>query len=93
MTTIRRSYDSGPNMPSGSTPGSPLGPLCERLAFVSPPYDLSNVASSADDFEAGLIVLDYIQRIGPPGDHADNRGSVDATMDTYANSPTPEPPS
>lgn len=57
-----------------------LEPLVERLCFVRPPFDLENVAASADEFEAGLIVLDYIQRIAPPGDHGDKRGSVDATM-------------
>src|SRR5207302_3737634 len=31
-------------------------------------------------FEAGLIVLDYIQRIAAPGEHGDRRGAVDATM-------------
>ena len=50
-----------------------------RLAFVNPPFDLANVAASADAFDAGLIVLDYIQRIGPPGEHGDRRGAVDAT--------------
>lgn len=54
--------------------------LTDRLAFVQPPFDLENVAASADAFEAGLIVLDYIQRISPPGDHGDRRGAVDATM-------------
>ena len=58
-----------------------LEPLAERLAFVKAPFDLSNVAASADAFKAGLIVLDYIQRIKPPGNHGDKRGSVDATMD------------
>ena len=58
-----------------------LEPLAERLCFVRPPFDLDNVAASADAFDAGLIVLDYIQRIKPPGDHGDKRGSVDATMD------------
>lgn len=58
-----------------------LEPLAERLAFVKAPFDLSNVAASADTFYAGLIVLDYIQRIKPPGNHGDKRGSVDATMD------------
>jgi replicative DNA helicase len=58
-----------------------LEPLAERLCFVRPPFDLANVAASADAFGAGLIVLDYIQRIKPPGNHADKRGSVDATMD------------
>ncbi len=57
-----------------------LEPLCERLAFVRPPFGLANVAATADAFDAGLIVLDYIQRIPPPGEHGDRRGSVDATM-------------
>jgi len=58
-----------------------LEPLAERLCFVRPPFDLENVAASADAFDAGLIVLDYIQRIKPPGKHGDKRGSVDACMD------------
>jgi len=53
----------------------------ERLCFVRPPFDLANIAASADAFGAGLIDLDYIQRIRPPGEHADKRGSVDACMD------------
>lgn len=57
-----------------------LEQLSERLAFVQPPFDLANVAASADAFDAGLIVLDYIQRIAPPGEHGDRRGAVDATM-------------
>lgn len=57
-----------------------LEPLAERLCFVRPPFDLANVAAAADAFDAGLIVFDYIQRIAPPGNHADRRGSVDATM-------------
>ena len=54
--------------------------LADRMAFVGPPFNLSNVAAVADEFDAGLIVLDYIQRIQPPGEHGDKRGSVDATM-------------
>ncbi len=57
-----------------------LEPLAERLCFVRPPFDLANVAAVADAFDAGLLLLDYIQRIPPPGDHGDRRGSVDATM-------------
>ncbi|MEI7685500.1 MAG: DnaB-like helicase C-terminal domain-containing protein [Planctomycetota bacterium] len=56
-------------------------PACERLAFVRPPFNLANVAATADAFNAGLIVLDYIQRIAPPGDHGDSRSAVDSTMD------------
>jgi replicative DNA helicase len=59
---------------------SVLEQLGERAAFLRPPYDLANVAASADAFDAGLIVLDYIQRVGPFGDHGDRRGAVDATM-------------
>ncbi|MBL8800205.1 MAG: AAA family ATPase, partial [Planctomycetia bacterium] len=58
-----------------------LEPLAERLAFCRPPFGLANVAATADAFDAGLLLLDYIQRIPPPGDHGDRRGSVDATMD------------
>jgi replicative DNA helicase len=57
-----------------------LAPLCNRLAFVSPPYDLENVTAVADAFDVSLIVLDYIQRIPAPGKHGDRRGVVDATM-------------
>lgn len=58
-----------------------LDPLAERLAFCRPPFNLANVAATADAFDAGLLLLDYIQRIPPPGDHGDRRGAVDATMD------------
>lgn len=57
-----------------------MEPLSERLAFARPPFDLANVAATADAFKADLIILDYIQRIPPPGEHGDRRGSVDATM-------------
>lgn len=57
-----------------------LAALADRLCFVRPPFDLGNVAASADAFGAHLLVLDYIQRIAPPGEHGDKRGSVDATM-------------
>ncbi len=57
-----------------------LEPLAERLCFVRPPFDLANVAATADAFDAGLLLLDYIQRIPSPGEHGDKRGAVDATM-------------
>lgn len=55
--------------------------FAERLAFVRPPFDLGNIAATADAFHAELLVLDYVQRIRPPGEHGDRRGSVDALMD------------
>jgi len=57
-----------------------LAVIGERLCFVRPPFDLSNVAASADEFGARLILLDYIQRISAPGQHENRRGNVDATM-------------
>jgi replicative DNA helicase len=57
-----------------------LEPVCERLAFVRPPFTLENVAGTADAFDADLLLLDYIQRIPPPGQHGDRRGAVDASM-------------
>jgi replicative DNA helicase len=54
--------------------------VAERLCFVRPPFNLANVAATADAFGADVLVLDYIQRIPPPGEHGDRRGSVDATM-------------
>jgi replicative DNA helicase len=58
-----------------------LDDVADRLAFVRPPFDLRNVAESADAFNAGLIVLDYVQRIRSPGEHDDRRGAVSKTMD------------
>jgi replicative DNA helicase len=55
--------------------------LADRLAFVRPPFDLTNVARSADAFDAGLILIDYIQRVGTPGEQGDRRGAVSQTMD------------
>lgn len=54
--------------------------IADRMAFVQAPFTLENIADAADEFEADLLLLDYIQRIPPPGEYADRRGSVDATM-------------
>lgn len=58
-----------------------LGGVVERIAFLSPPFTVENVAMSADAFGADLIVLDYIQRFSPPGKHAHRKAAVDAMMD------------
>jgi len=58
-----------------------LEAVADRLAFLQPPFDLGNVAATADEFDAALLVLDYLQRFRAPGEHADRRGSVDALMD------------
>jgi replicative DNA helicase len=55
--------------------------IADRLCFVRPPFNLENIAACADAFEADILLLDYIQRISPPGEHGDKRSSVNATMD------------
>ena len=57
-----------------------LESIADRLCFLQQPLNLANVAASADEFGAQLLVLDYIQRIPPPGEFGDRRGSIDATM-------------
>ena len=57
-----------------------LDRIADRLAFVQAPFNLENVTASADAHDANLIVLDYLQRIRPPGEHGDKRSSVDALM-------------
>ncbi len=59
-----------------------LDAVIDRLAFVRPPYDLNNVAHSAEAHDARLIVLDYIQRIEAGGKHDDDRQAVGETMST-----------
>ena len=52
--TLIRHRRLGRSTPTGSTrPCSTLEPLAERLAFVRPPFDLANVAATADAFKAG----------------------------------------
>jgi replicative DNA helicase len=54
----------------------------ERLAFLEPPFDLANIAHTADAHGADLVVADYIQRIGPEGDISDPRLRANSVMDT-----------
>lgn len=60
--------------------------IADRLCFVRPPFTLANVAATADEFSpvggsgGVVLVLDYIQRIAPPGTQGDKRGQVDLTM-------------
>ena len=58
-----------------------LDTLADRLCFVRPPYNLTNLSVTTDAFDAGRIMVDHIQRIAPPGEHNDQQGSVNATMD------------
>ena len=80
LTTIRYRRCTGEHAEQLMHGMDMLEPLLDRLSFVNPPFDLANVTDAADAFRADLIVLDYIQRIPPPGQHGDKRGSVDASM-------------
>jgi replicative DNA helicase len=55
--------------------------FAERIAFLEPPFNLENVAHAADAHGADVVVLDYVQRILPPGDVADPRLRANAVMD------------
>jgi replicative DNA helicase len=57
-----------------------LEELIDRLCFCLPPFSLDNIAATVDEFGAELVVIDYIQRIAPPGEHVDKKGSIDAMM-------------
>jgi replicative DNA helicase len=80
LTTIRRRKLGAKHADRIDQAMAKLGPLMERLAFVRPPFGLENVAAAADAFGAQLILLDYVQRISPAGEHGDGRGAVNATM-------------
>lgn len=54
----------------------------ERLAFVSAPHTLVSVGEAAEEFDAELLLLDYVQRIPANGKHADKRASVNAGLDS-----------
>jgi replicative DNA helicase len=58
-----------------------LEPLADRLAFLRPPFDLANIAASADAHRADLLLIDYVQRFAPPDNHADKRTAVNSMMD------------
>ena len=54
--------------------------FADRLTFVSRPFDLANIAAVLYESQANMVLLDYLQRVKPPGEHGDKRSSVDATM-------------
>lgn len=53
-----------------------------RLHFLTPPFDWTNIVETMDATNPQLLVLDYLQRIGPPkGEKTDNeRAAVSASM-------------
>lgn len=82
LTTIRKRVFGPEHSVRLDAAFNTMEPVVERMCFVTSPFNLENVAATADDFKADILILDYIQRIRPPGDHSDKRGSVDAAMDS-----------
>jgi replicative DNA helicase len=52
-----------------------------RLAFMHAPYDIGNVAATADAFGADVVIIDYIQRFTVPTEDAEARHRVNRVMD------------
>lgn len=52
----------------------------ERIAFLEAPFDMNNLAGAAEDFEAELLVVDYIQRFKPSGEQRGLREDMGEMM-------------
>jgi replicative DNA helicase len=58
-----------------------LESVVNRLAFLNAPFDLGNVAATADAFGAKVIICDYIQRFTLPTEDHEARHRVNRIMD------------
>jgi len=58
-----------------------LASVTDRLAFMEAPYDIRNIAASADAFAADVVIVDYIQRFTVPTEDVEARHRVNRTMD------------
>ncbi len=58
-----------------------LESVLDRLAFMHAPYDIGNVAATADAFGANVLIIDYIQRFSVPNEDAEARHRVNRMMD------------
>ena len=80
LTTIRRRQVVPEDVEKIGKAMTRISQVVPRLAFVKAPYTLDRIADAADDHEADLIVLDYVQRIDPPGKFTAMRDRVNALM-------------
>lgn len=53
----------------------------DRVSFMTAPFDIRNVAATADATGADVIVIDYIQRFTIPSDDSEARHRVNRMMD------------
>ncbi len=58
-----------------------LESIIDRLTFMEAPYDIGNVAASADACGADVVILDYVQRFSAPSEDTEARVRVNRTMD------------
>jgi replicative DNA helicase len=80
LTTIRRREIADDQRDQIGKGLSRIGQVVPRLGFVKAPYTLDRVADAADELNADLIVLDYAQRIDPPGRFQGMREKTSALM-------------
>ena len=57
-----------------------LRPSAGRLAFLGPPFSLEHVAAAADEFQANVMILDYVQRFSVGTDAKDKREQLDTAV-------------
>lgn len=58
-----------------------LESILDRVAFMHAPYDIGNVAATADAFGADVLIIDYVQRFSVPAEDAEARHRVNRMMD------------
>lgn len=80
LHTIRYRHFTGEHSERLEAGLATLEEINDRLCFCRPPFSLDNIAATVDEFGAVLVVIDYLQRIASPGEHADKKNSLDATM-------------
>ena len=80
LTTIRRRQVIPDDVKKIELAMTKISRVISRLAFVKAPYTLDRIADAADDHKADLIVLDYAQRIEPPGRFNGMREKINALM-------------
>jgi replicative DNA helicase len=51
--------------------------VASRLGFLGPPFSLQHLAAAADDFGAGVLVVDYIQRFVSDGPDKGKREALE----------------
>lgn len=81
LSTIRNRrlmLHHGPRLDSGL---SVLREIGDRLAFCGPPFTTDAIDTAVRQHKPDLIIVDYIQRVRPPGEHADTRTRINAVVD------------